>query len=422
MDRGKIALYCARVIRVVGIIVCALFLPWFFLVYNDSKQQKSLMPSAQFKLGIENLTSSFIKNICNSGKKESIVGLITDKTGIDQNGTYSLERLLQSGVPIRKLFCPDIQLHSMETLQKNNCSLVHLSEQSPLHATLERHIKDLDVLFFDSQDGGVCYYQTTTLLFEVLKIAALYDKVIVVLDRPNAQGPSIEGSLGGVSGQALAIPLRYGMTIGELARYFNISILKKAARLFVVPMQGYQRIMSNASINPATSTLSTHIDVHQSNNLLSILAEVHPFNMGQETEHAYHCIALPEKMKLSKQMWHELQFILKESELDSVIFRFYSRSERAHMNGLRLKPLSHKALSSFNTLITVLRFFKEKGLKMTFTDLFDKALGTDRIRAYLEDRIGWDQLETDINKGLKYFYAHAQRAFIYKPFPTINMM
>jgi hypothetical protein len=144
--------------------------------------------------------------------------------------------------------------------------------------------------------------------------------------------------------------------------------------------------------------------------------------MAIETEHAYQCIMLPDCMHVGKSFWSDLKSLLKEHHIESTSFSYRKKIKNQPCTGLRLKNTQESALSSFNTLISVLRFFKEKGIRMAFSQNFDKALGSTNIRAYLEGKIAWDQLESEINKGLKNFYARAQRAFIYKPYPKIVMM
>ena len=78
-----------------------------------------------------------------------------------------------------------------------------------------------------------------------LEGAAQSKKKIVILDRPNPLGGLMEGPLVEPELKSFIsiapIPLRHGMTIGELARYFNTYVLKQSADLHVVPMRYYNR-------------------------------------------------------------------------------------------------------------------------------------------------------------------------------------
>ena len=62
------------------------------------------------------------------------------------------------------------------------------------------------------------------------------------------------------SNELIAVPMRHGMTFGELARHFNTALLPQAARLFVVPMNNYTRsLFADASL-PNHASLLTNID------------------------------------------------------------------------------------------------------------------------------------------------------------------
>lgn len=78
--------------------------------------------------------------------------------------------------------------------------------------------------------------------------------------------------------------------------------------------------------------------------------------------------------------------------------------------------------SSFNTIVTIINFFKESGIKLTFGPDFDRALGGKKMRDFLEGKISRPDLEHEVNKGLKNFFTKAQPAFMYKPLPKIVFM
>lgn len=103
----------------------------------------------------------------------------------------------------------------------------------------------LDLLLFDVQDVGVRFYTYISTLYYVLRAAGRYGIPLVVLDRPNpitgiaVEGPRVEPGLESFIGIA-PIPLRYGLTVGELARYFNAQFNLRAD-LTVIPMTGWRR-------------------------------------------------------------------------------------------------------------------------------------------------------------------------------------
>lgn len=425
MGIEKVKIYSAAVIRVTGLIACALFLPWFFLLYHHAPLSINLShPQTSFSLGVENITPEFIASI-RLGKKNWKAGVITNHTGFDQMGTSTLQHLYACGVPVAKIFSPDSQFQSPKNQRETaHIPVIYLQQTKDIHRILEQHIQSLDAFFFDIQDTGMGNYHAIAILFELIKISALYHKTVIVLDRPNALGAAIEGN--GIATYAcpdfiLPLPLRYGMTIGEVARYFNSTLFHQAASLYVIPMKGYQRTM--AQEQPAQSTaLATCIDIGHSTNVISFLSEVQPFDIAVSTQYAYQCILLPECLYISKRTWHELKAFLEERKIHTSFYSYFNTKKKQKMMGLRIVEGQAASLASFSTLLHILRFFKERGIKMTFSQTFDQCMGSSNVRDYLQGNLAWEQLELDINKGLHNFYANAQRAFLYKPYPKISML
>ncbi len=103
----------------------------------------------------------------------------------------------------------------------------------------------LDALVFDIQDAGTRYYTYLTTLGYAMEAAAVRGIPFYVLDRPDpltadvVQGPLLDADLRSFTGY-FPMPVRTGMTIGEVARMFN-GELRIGAQLHVVPMSGYRR-------------------------------------------------------------------------------------------------------------------------------------------------------------------------------------
>jgi uncharacterized protein YbbC (DUF1343 family) len=105
----------------------------------------------------------------------------------------------------------------------------------------------VDALVFDMQDVGVRFYTYLSTLFYVLRGAAKAGKPVYVLDRPNPiTGSRVEGGPIAPGFESFVgivnIPMRHGMTLGELARYMNMECALQAD-LQVIAMQGWQREM-----------------------------------------------------------------------------------------------------------------------------------------------------------------------------------
>jgi uncharacterized protein YbbC (DUF1343 family)/CubicO group peptidase (beta-lactamase class C family) len=179
------------------------------------------------------------------------VGLVTNHTCQTRDGRSTIDVLFKaSGVNLVKLFSPEHGIRGeVDTAvpdgvdQATGLPIVSLygSKKKPSPKDLE----GLDTLVFDIQDIGVRYYTYSTTLGLVLEAVKESDKKLVVLDRPNpiggteVTGPVRDPDLGSFIAYH-ALPVRHGMTLGELALLYNHERGLKA-RLEVIACQGWTR-------------------------------------------------------------------------------------------------------------------------------------------------------------------------------------
>jgi uncharacterized protein YbbC (DUF1343 family) len=196
------------------------------------------------------------------------IGLLTNQTGIDERGRSDIDMLREkkardAGVNLVQLFSPEHGLRGTEDRQ-NIASGVDAQSGLPVYSLFGQQtiappdtmLAKLDALVFDLQDIGTRTWTYVGAMIYSMRAAARTGKPIIVLDRPNPitgyliEGPLLDSALANPedptpsrAGQAYALwpmPLRHGMTMGEMARYFN-DVLKIRADLHVVPAQGWRR-------------------------------------------------------------------------------------------------------------------------------------------------------------------------------------
>ena len=179
------------------------------------------------------------------------VGVITNQTGIDASGRSTLSRLCQApGVKVRAIFSPEHGLYGNLDEKVSSCKDPNtgLPVYSLYGKTLKpsaQMLKGLDALVYDIQDVGCRYYTYITTMAYAMEAAASANLDFYVLDRPDpitaatVQGPVLDPDLKSFIGY-FPLPLRYGMTAGELAELFNKE-KHLGARLHVVKMAGYHR-------------------------------------------------------------------------------------------------------------------------------------------------------------------------------------
>jgi uncharacterized protein YbbC (DUF1343 family) len=198
------------------------------------------------------------------------VGLITNQTGVDERGESDIERLRApearaAGVKLVRLFSPEHGIRGTEDreqlasgIDERSGLVVHSLYTSATIAPPDSTLHELDALVVDLQDIGTRTWTYVGAMLYAMKAAARRGIPIVVLDRPNPlsgahpDGPILDSALANPDepsasrpGRAYALyptPLRHGLTMGELALYFNAE-LKLGADLHVVPVSGWHRDM-----------------------------------------------------------------------------------------------------------------------------------------------------------------------------------
>lgn len=181
------------------------------------------------------------------------IGLITNQTGVNSHLCSTIEAFFNRNIPLVALFAPEHGLYGLEQAGVEVDS--HTVRGLPVYSLYGKTrritsgmLQGIDLLVFDIQDIGCRSYTYLTTLCYVLEEAAKHKISVMVLDRPNpmggliVDGPMLEEKWRSFIGY-INVPYCHGMTIGELACYFNQEY-QIGCDLEVIPMKGWQRTMS----------------------------------------------------------------------------------------------------------------------------------------------------------------------------------
>ncbi|HUA16884.1 MAG TPA: serine hydrolase [Verrucomicrobiae bacterium] len=190
----------------------------------------------------------------NSATKRRI-GLVTNQTGLDCAGRRTIDVLAQApGIELDAIFSPEHGVTgTLDTTHVGNTTdavtgvpvySVYGGTDAARRPPMDV-LKNLDAVVFDVQDAGVRFYTYETTLGYFLEAAAKAGVEIVVLDRPDPiTGSFVQGPVSDAGHESFTnywtVPVRHGMTMGELAEMFNVE-RGINAKLTVVPMEGWQR-------------------------------------------------------------------------------------------------------------------------------------------------------------------------------------
>ena len=215
--------------------------------YNEIGRHRELARTGSTLTGLDVLEEQKFKPL--EGKR---IGLITNQTGVDRLGRRNVDVMRQAAVKVAALFSPEHGLAGVEDRPGIGDSVdraTGIKVFSLFGATnrpTPEMLRGLDALVFDVQDVGARFYTYETTMAYAMEECARAHLPFYVLDRPNpitgtrVEGPLLDASNQSFTGYLASLPLRHGMTIGELARLFNAEN-KIGAELIVIPLRDWQR-------------------------------------------------------------------------------------------------------------------------------------------------------------------------------------
>jgi uncharacterized protein YbbC (DUF1343 family) len=333
------------------------------------------------------------------------VGLVTNQAGVDRAGVSDVERLRSAGVHLVALFSPE---HGFRGAADPGAAVASGTDSAtglPIYslygrtwAPTDSMLTGVELLLVDLQDVGARYFTYLWTTTEVMRAAAGKGIPVVVLDRPNPIGDAVQGNVLDTAYRSavglLAIPMRHGMTLGELALLAR-NELGLAVDLRVVPVAGWRR--------------GSYLDqtglpfVPPSPNLRSLEALMHypglclfegtNLSVGRGTDHAFEQVGAP---------WLDTTralAALAEARLPGVAFsatRFTPTSPGdgkyadTLVAGIRLRVTDR---SGYDPTLTAIALLQALGPELRFTPRqFDRLAGDDGgLRAAISGRrpIDW---------------------------------
>ncbi len=186
--------------------------------------------------------------------KNKDIALVTNQSGVDKEGRSNYLKFLEhENVNLKVIFSPEHGLFGEAAAGEklDYDELKDMPQVIRLYGNKKRpsknDLKDIDIIVYDVQDVGARFYTYITTLGYVMEVASQAKIKIIVLDRPNPiKGNLIEGPLLNMDYQSFVgnypIPIRYGLSIGELAKMMvGEKWIKGAPKLSVIKMKNWKR-------------------------------------------------------------------------------------------------------------------------------------------------------------------------------------
>jgi len=364
----------------------------------------SLFSTPIIELGVD----QFFKNGHERLIKNKKVALLTNQTGRTSNNQSTIELFLEraKNYQVIALFCPehglDGKAYAFEKIKDGsfNKKLPIYSLHGSTRRPTKKMLTDIDVIIFDIQDIGTRAYTYATTLFYVMEEAAKYNISVIVLDRPNpingliVDGPMLESKFRSFIGY-INVPYCHGMTIGELAGFFNHEY-NVNCRLKVIPMKGWKREMSFEETGLQWIPPSPNIPESTTpffSATTGILGELGIVNIG---------IGYTLPFKLVGAPWinaDQLAAALNKQKIPGAYFLpfhyrpFYGSCKGKDCHGVKIQIINHKIYRPLTTQYYILGILKSlypkqfiaklKNTSQTKQNLFNKANGNSTMYQYL---------------------------------------
>lgn len=336
------------------------------------------------------------------------IGLITNHTGVDSKLRSTLDLFLENEgeYKLAALFSPEHgllgQYYAAESIGHQKFKELPVFS---LHGETRRPkpemLKGIDILVYDIQCTGVRAYTYPTTLFYCMEEAAKLGIEMVVLDRPNpingvvVDGPMLEEKWRSFIGY-VNVPYCHGMTIGELARFFNEEY-GVGCKLRVVAMKGWKRKMSFRDTGLHWIPPSPNVpepDTPMFCPSTGLLGELQISNIG---------IGFTLPFKIVGAPWiraNEFAEKLNSQKLPGVVFQpfhyrpFWGMFKGVDCQGVMIKitdSLAYRPLAVQYLILGMLKslypkeFMERFGKSSEAKDLFCKANGTEAVYNILAD-------------------------------------
>lgn len=366
------------------------------------------------------------------GKK---VGLITNPTGITEDLTHDVDALLGKKVNLVAVYGPEHGIRGTEqageapgTFEDPKTGLPFYNLYGKTPQEIAPMFNEVDVVLFDIQDVGSRFYTYISTMAYAMKAAALQDKPFVVLDRPNpVSGEKVEGPVLDPAYQSFVgiypIPVRHGMTVGELAVFFNEQFLEKEigkkANLQIMKMKGWKRDMTYEETglpwvlpSPNMPTVDTAM-VYAGN----CLFEGTNLSEGRGTTRPFEMIGAP-----YIKGW-ELAERMNQLDLPGVAFReayfnpTFSKHAGKNVGGLHIYVTDRDEYDPIRTALSVIVEVKKlypNDFAWRSDKWIDKLMGTDQVRKAIDDGKSVDEIIANWQDGLKAFKELREPYLLYR--------
>ena len=386
------------------------------------------VPIRHITPGIEVLLSDRLESL--KGKR---VALLTNQTGVDRKGVSNVDLLrAHPAINLVALFSPEHGVSGAAQAGEKVASGIDPKSGLPVHSLYgetkmptAKMMQGIDIVLVDLQDVGTRFYTYASTLLYMLRAAETSGSEVIVLDRPNPQGgmmiegPVLEPAFASFVG-SYAVPVRHGMTFGELAQMF-VGEDRLRTRLRVIAMRGWSRDLapylawdlpwvppSPNMLSPRTAAVYPGTALFEGTNISEGRGSEKPFEYigGPFIDGA----ALAERLNAMG---------LPGVDFKPVAFTpDFSKYAGQHCHGVWVIPTNSNTFQPFRTGIALVKtvhdMYPDKfEFRPGAPSFFDQLAGTDSVRKGILDGKSVSDIERQWQDGLNAFMHVRARYLMY---------
>ena len=364
------------------------------------------------------------------------VGVIINPSSVNRNLECASRIFLKNNIKVTSLFSPEHGVKGELQDQEKCLSFKDEKTSIPVYSLYGKHLapdkgmlKDMDTIIFDIQDVGARFYTFIWTMELAMEKAGQYNKRFVVLDRPNPingldiEGPLLEEDYESFVG-LFPIPVRHGMTVGELALMFKKE-LSIGVELEVIKMEGWERALwfDETGLNwvlpspnmptPDTATVYPGMCLLEGTNI----------SEGRGTTKPFEFFGAP--WLDSKLVLDEIK-VLSGCKLRPLYFKpLWSKYKGETCEGFQLHITDRKKFKPVITALEIIHTvrkthpqdFKWRKPPYEFEEKkfpFDILVGNPTTRKMIEENYSIEDIEEACNEGLEEFKKTREKYLLYK--------
>ena len=204
-----------------------------------------------------------------------------------------------------------------------------------------------------------------------------------------------------------------------MGQLFNQKMLNTPAHLSVVKLEDFSRRHTVQTLVRGLSPNLPSVKAVQGYSFLGLLGEVRPFNVGLGSKKPFQLIALPTNIGITHRDWTVLQRALQKHQIKTRPYTYVHQKKRIPFSGLHVQFEDIHVAAAFKAFVAVLDWAKERNVPLSFSPLFDKAIGTRAVRQWVAGEVKKETLMQQVQTDLETFLQQNADVLLYDVAPHI---